>query len=146
MFDFGCHRIEVLLNIFNSIKFIKGFISKIVFEREVEDTATAFFRCTSGPSAVLNVTHAAYESQDTLDIFGTEGSIHVSVLNSGVMTVNTKKGERTEKYPPDSNIHLPLIDDFTRAVLDDREPAANADTGREVSRIEEQIYNGWNFI
>lgn len=146
MFDFGCHRIEVILNMFNSVKFIKGFISKIVFEREVEDTATAFFRCTSGPNAVLNVTHAAYESQDTLDIFGTEGSIHVSVLNSGIMTVKTKNGERTEKYPPDSNIHLPLIDDFTRAVLDDREPAVDADTGREVSRIEEHIYNGWNFV
>ena len=44
MFDFGCHRIEVLLNIFGPIKNIKGFVCNVLFEREVEDTATALFK------------------------------------------------------------------------------------------------------
>jgi len=77
----------------------------------------------------------------TLDIFGTEGSLHVPVLNAGVMTVRTREGERTEKHPPYQNIHKPLIDDFTRAVLDDREPGVGGDTGREVNRIEEEIFS-----
>ena len=81
MFDFGCHRIEVLLNIFGIIKYTKGFISKIAFDREVEDTATAFFSFESGPNAVLNISYAAWEPQDTLDIYGDKGSIYVPVLN-----------------------------------------------------------------
>jgi len=143
MFDFGCHRIEVLLNIFGAVEVVRGFVSRLVFEREVEDTATAVFHFESGPNTVLNVTHAALESQDTLDIFGTEGSLHIPVLNAGVMTVRTREGERTEKHPPHQNIHQPLIDDFTRAVLDDREPSVVGDIGREVNRIEEEIYRGW---
>jgi len=141
MFDFGCHRIEVLLNILGPVKFTKGFAYNVVFDREVEDTSAAFFCFDSGANAVLTVTHAAYESQDTLDIFGTEGSIHVPVLNAGTMTVKTQDAEYTEEHPPAANIHQPLIDDFTAAVLTGREPAVGGAVGREVSRIEEQIYN-----
>jgi len=141
MFDFGCHRIEVLLNILGPVKFTKGFAGNVVFDREVEDTCTAFFCFDSGANGVLTVTHAAYEPQDTLDIFGTEGSIHVPVLNAGTMTVKTRDGEHTEEHPPAANIHQPLIDDFTAAVLTGREPAVGGAVGREVSRIEEQIYS-----
>ena len=91
-------------------------------------------------NAVLNVTHAAFESQDTLDIFGTTGSLHVPVLNAGSLTVRTADGERIEEHPPHANIHLPLVDDFTRAVLEGREPAVDAEIGREVARIEDEIY------
>jgi len=119
----------------------RGFVDRLAFDREVDDTATAFFHFELGPHAVLNVTHAAYESQDTLDIFGMKGSIHVPVLNEGIMTVTTVSGERTEKHPPHTNIHKPLIDDFTRAVLDNRNPGVGGDIGREVNRLEEQIYN-----
>lgn len=140
MFDFGCHRIEVLLNIFGKVTFTWGNVNNIVYDREVEDTGTAFFRFADGLHAVLNVSHAINEEQDTLDIFGTEGSIHVPVLNHGVMTVKTKSGERTEKHPPHANFHQPLIDDFTRAILNDSEPSIGGEIGSEVNRLEEQIY------
>jgi len=140
MFDFGCHRIEVLLHIFGDVTFTRGFIDTLVHEREVEDTGTAFFRFDGGPNAVLNVTHAAFEPQDTLDIFGTEGSIHVPVLNKGTMIVRNENSGRTEELPPHKNIHQPLVDDFTRAVLEGRAPAVDGLVGKEVNRIEEEIF------
>ena len=143
MFDFGCHRIEVLLNIFGTANYSSGFVSKVIFDREVEDTCTAFLSFDSGPRAIINVTHAAYEHQDTLDIFGTKGSVHVPLLNAGVMTVKTQDKERLEKHPPHRNIHQPLIEEFTEAVLGNRQPGVDGDIGKEVARIEEEIYKGW---
>ena len=140
MFDFGCHRIEVLLNIFGPADYTRGFISNVSFDREVEDSATAFLCFESGPNAVLNVTHAAFESQDTLDIFGSEGSIHVWQLNAGGFTVKTSDGERSENHPPHANIHQPLIENFTWAVLENHEPSVGGNTGRAVNKIEEDIY------
>ena len=140
MFDFGCHRIELLLDLFGSITCTKGLVSKVVFEREAEDTATAVFRFKSGPHAVLSVTNAAYEPQDTLDIFGTDGSLHVSNLNDGDIRIITRVSERAETYPCPVIAHLPLIEDFVKAVLENREPAVSAEIGREVNRIEEEIY------
>ena len=142
MMDFGCHRLEVLINLFGAVSSVESNVSNAAFGRDVEDTASALLKFENGCTATLTVTHAAIESQDTLDIFGTKGSIHIPVLNTGEMTVRTGKDARTEKQPPAANIHQPLIDDFAKAVLNDRAPGVDGATGREVSLLVERIYQG----
>jgi predicted dehydrogenase len=140
MFDFGCHRIEVLTDILGPISQVRADTANVLFDREVEDTAIACFRFERGAYAVLSVTHAAREAQDTLDVFGSRGSIHVPVLNEGTMRVIDDQGERCETHPPDANLHAPLIRNFVDAVINDREPSVNGETGRMVAMIEEEIY------
>ena len=142
MMDFGCHRIEVLLNLFGPIKRTASVMGRAMFDREVEDTCIAAFEFESGAQASLSVTHAALESRDTLDIFCSEGSIHIPVLNRGDLRLVTPAGERTESHPPHANIHQPLIEDFTRAALEDREPEVGGETGLSVARFEDEIYGG----
>jgi predicted dehydrogenase len=140
MFDFGCHRIEVLMNIFGPISRTTGLTAKVLFDRDVEDTAAALFGFEQGSFGVLTVTHAAKERQDRLDIFGSDGAIHVPVLNEGNMRIVTEAGVRSESHPPATNIHQPLIEDFIDAVLNDREPEVGGETGRSVAEIEEKVY------
>ncbi len=68
MFDFGCHRIEVLANLFGNFKEVKSIVSNSIFEREVEDTALALFQFENRVCATLSITHATTEAQDTLDV------------------------------------------------------------------------------
>ena len=143
MMDFGCHRIEVLMNILGPVKSTTSVLGNALYDREVEDTAIACFEFENKARGVLCVTHAAFESQDTLDIFGSLGSIHVPVLNHGGMRVKTKEDERVELLPPHPNIHQPLLEDFTSALLDDRDPKVSGQIGREVARIEEEIYTAF---
>ena len=141
MMDFGCHRIEMLLNLFGLIRQTKSVLGRTLFEREVEDNCIASFQFEqTGMQAVLTVSHAAFESQDTVSIFGSEGSLHIPVLNRGELRIKTAEGERTEQHPPHANIHLPLIEDFTLAVLNHCEPKVGGAIGREVARIGEAIY------
>jgi len=140
MFDFGCHRIEVLVNLFGDVKAVRGLAGNVIYEREVEDTAGALIQFGRGTQAVLTVTHAAREPQDTLEIFGSEGSVRVEVLNEGRLRVRSKNGERVESHPPHANLHQPLIDDFTRAVVEGRPPRVDGHTGQKVSEILELIY------
>jgi predicted dehydrogenase len=140
MFDFGCHRIEVLINLFGPITEVKAMMTNATFNREVEDTAMALFQFAGGTCGVLAVTHAAYEPQDTLEIFGSIGSIHIPVLNEGTIHLRTRRGERAESHPPAANLHAPLIKDFVKAVLTSREPAVNGEIGQAVAIIEDEIY------
>lgn len=140
MFDFGCHRIEVLVDILGPIKGVSGVTANVLFAREVEDTATALFEFRNGARGVLSVSHAAREPQDTLDIFGSRGSVHISRLNEGTIRIVGEDGERVERHPPDPNLHAPLIKDFVAAVLNDREPAVGGEIGKMVAKIEEEIY------
>ncbi len=141
MFDFGCHRIEVLANLFGPIIDVQAVTAKVLFEREVEDTAVAAFRFKNGMCGSLAVTHGAHEPQDTLDLFGSAGSIHIAGLTEGKMRIVTAGGERTEAHPPAANIHQPLIDDFVDAVMNDREPRVGGEIGKMVAEIEERIYS-----
>src|SRR5262249_18348431 len=59
MFDFGCHRLEVLLHLFGRVRATTGVIANVAFDREVEDTAAALLQFDRGPCAALAVTHAA---------------------------------------------------------------------------------------
>jgi len=118
----------------------RGMTANVVFDREVEDTASALLRFEAGACGVLSVSHAAAEPKDSLHIFGSLGSIRVSVLNEGKIRVTGKLGERYEAHPPHANLHAPLIEDFVKAVLTDRAPAVSGATGRAVALIEEEIY------
>ena len=140
MMDFGCHRIEVLLNLLGPIANVQSSVGQVLFQREVEDTAVALFEFANGARATLTVTHAALESQDTLSLFGSAGSLHLSSLNKGSLIVRTAAGERIEEIPPHTNLHQPFIDDFTEAVLTGCTPLVTGATGREVQRIIELIY------
>lgn len=140
MMDFGCHRIEVLLDLFGEIEAQASLTTTTIFDRDVEDTAAVVMEFAAGPLATITVTHGSFEPQDTLSIFGTKGSIHIPVLNAGRLEVRKPEGSRVESRPPHENIHLPLIRDFTDAVFSQREPRVNGETGRRVAVIEDKIY------
>jgi predicted dehydrogenase len=140
MFDFGCHRIEVLLDLFGPVSDVKATMANTFFDREVEDVATALFQFQRGICGVLSVAHAAREPQDTFDLFCSRGSVHIPVLNEGTMRVLTDEGERTEAHPNAKNIHQPLIEDFASAVLENRAPIVTGEIGRAVALVEERIY------
>ena len=142
MFDFGCHRIELLTHLFGSVEQVRGLASQALFKREVEDTATALIRFTGGVQAVLSVTHAARQPQDTLIIFGSAGTLEVPELNAGTLVIRHSGGDRTENHPPHPNFHLPLIEDFVQAIFEGRTPAVDGHTGRETARAVEKIYLG----
>ena len=140
MFDFGCHRLELLLSLFGPVRETVGLTANVVFDREVEDTAVAAVRFASGPCATVTVTHAAIEPRDTLRIFGTSGSIHIAVLNAGGLVVMRDGQERHEAYPPAANIHQPLVEDFVDALRMGRAPLVDGTVGRAVAEIEARIY------
>lgn len=140
MMDFGCHRIEVLQHIFGNVKELQSGLFNVHFKREVEDTAFVSLLFENNTQAIIRVSHAAFEAQDTLEIYGTKGSIHVPVLNGETMIVRTEKGERIESHPPHQNVHQPLIEDFTKAVLKKRTPVVDGTIGREVTLILDNIY------
>jgi predicted dehydrogenase len=140
MMDFGCHRLEVLTNLFGGVARLESMTANVVFEREVEDTTSVLMQFDSGTCASLTVTHAVRESTDTLDIFAAEGSLHVASLNSGELRIVTSSGTLTELHPPSENFHLPLIEDFSSAIIEGRRPTVTGATGREIAALEDRIY------
>lgn len=140
MMDFGCHRIEVLVNLFGEVDRVASVVSASIYQREVEDTAVASLHFASGATATVAVTHATNVPKDTLQIFGTDGCIEIPVLNSGRLVVTSRAHQREENLLPAANIHQPLVGDFVESILQDREPAVDGKAGAYVSQLLEKIY------
>ena len=141
MFDFGCHRLEVLLDLLGPVERVSGAATNVRFrEREVEDTSVAHLVFRSGAQAVLAVSHAAGAPRDSFEIVGTEGSIQVPVLNLGLLRLITADGETEESHPPHANLHQPLVQDFVDAVRDRRDPAVTGQHGQAVAQALDAIY------
>jgi predicted dehydrogenase len=140
MFDFGCHRIEVLLDLFGDVAEVGALRGNVLFDRRVEDAAIATLRFAPGPLAVVSVAHAAAEPQDTLHLFGSEGSIHVEQLNGSELRITRRGTETVELHPHAENVHLPLIQQFVDAVLGGGQPVVDGAAGRAVNRVLEAIY------
>src|SRR5258706_6503423 len=72
MMDFGCHRLEVLTDLFGKVRHTESITANVEFELQVEDTAAVLLQFESGPCASLVGTHAAREPPGTLAIFVTD--------------------------------------------------------------------------
>src|SRR5258708_6458035 len=108
MADFGCHRLEVLRHLLGPVARVRSVVATVALDREVEDTAAALLQFERGACAMVAVTNAAAERQDTLAILGTRGSIHVASLNAGDLVVRAGGEESAEAHPPAANVHMPL--------------------------------------
>jgi predicted dehydrogenase len=140
MFDFGCHRIEVLLSLFGDVHDVRALRANVLFDRPVEDAAIAALRFSPGPLATVTVAHAAVEPRDTLDIFGSEGSIHVARLNGPELRVMRGGEQVIEQHPLPDNVHLPLVQQFVDAVLNRGRPVVDGAAGLAVNRVLEAVY------
>jgi len=141
LMDFGSHRIDILLDIMGPVLTVSAFTDRLLFEREVEDSAVVIMRHESGAHSVIGAYHTIGPHGDELEVFGSSGSITMKSLNSGTMQVTGRGGEaEVLQKPPHDNFHLPLIEDFGLAISQGRPPGITGRTGRETSRILEAAY------
>jgi len=140
MADFGCHRLEVLLHLLGPVRQVKSLVANVVLRRDVEDTAVALLEFERGACAVVAATNAAAERQDTLDVFGTKGSLRVESLNSGEIVLRIAGQDGLESHPPPANVHVPLVEDFVSAVRARRDPTVDGHAGRAVALVQDAIY------
>ena len=140
LMDFGSHRIDVLLYILGPVIQVSAFTDRLLFERRVEDSALVIMRHESGAHSIVGAYHSIGPLCDELELLFSQGRISMPSLNSGEMVYTCGTERKTMKKPPHDNLHLPLIEDFGRAIIEGREPRVTGRIGRETSRIMEAAY------
>jgi predicted dehydrogenase len=135
MFDVGCHRIEVFLNLFGEVAEVRGIVARVALTRNVEDTGIAVLRFENGPVATVRVTHAVAEPRDTLEVYGRTGSVHIPNLNGSEMRIRANGSDTIEQHPSPANLHQPLVEQFVRAVRGEEALLVDGHVGREVNRL-----------
>jgi predicted dehydrogenase len=142
LMDVGSHRLDLACYFLGNPEEVCGYADTLDRgdDMEVPDTESLMARMESGAHLHCTASWAVAARADELVIRGTEGSIVARPYDGAPMALN--RGGETEQFdlPPADNWHYPLIDDFTRALIEGREPEFTGRDGIQASRIMEGCY------
>ena len=149
----GVHTVDLLLWLLGDVERVQAMTATLLHSIETEDTALALLDFTRGTLATLLATTAAYPGYSRrVEITGTEGTVilendiiaaaHLRSRPEGLVTAEAPDLNESSSSPVvgDFRGHQSAIEDFVRAVEQDRRPACDGrDAQRSVALIE-KIY------
>jgi predicted dehydrogenase len=142
----GIHAIDMFQWLAGMPQSVFGVVRSLKHDIEVEDYATAILEYEGGALGTLHCDTVQAPNQQRIEIFGENGAL---IMDDWKVTLHRLKtpvqefleNDKTVKFiAPESEsetfefeqvngTHAPAIDDFSRAILEGREPAITGESG-----------------
>jgi predicted dehydrogenase len=139
LMDMASHRLDVLVMLFGLPRSIAAATNTRILELPVEDTGSLLMRYSNGLQVMAFASHCIRAPMDDFEVFGTKGHLKVGPMNGPELQVTTDHIEILS-LPKAGNVHLPLVDDFNQAILEDGTPRVSGEEGMKASIILEAAY------
>lgn len=140
LMDIGSHRLDLFLRMFGSVSDVKAQVGTVAASYQADDVATLALRFESGVHGVLHCCFGSTTDPDEFAVLGTEGRLVSHPLNGGELIIEHGPDQTVEQHPPASNFNLPLIADFSAAILECCPPLVSGEVGRNVNSVMERAY------
>lgn len=139
LMDIGSHRLDLFLQLLGNVHSVHACMMGSP-DFDAEQVATVMVQFNSGAHGVLQCYFGTVDTPDRLEIIGTDGRVTMEDLNRGDLMLRTAAGPMHESHPPADNLHRPLIEDFTLALIQNREPAITGQIGKMTNQIMQNAY------
>lgn len=141
LMDIGSHRLDVFLQLLGDVDSVHAYMLDSP-DFDAEQVATVMIQFTSGAHGVLQSYFGTVDTPDRLEIIGTDGRVTIEDLNQGDLVLRTAAGQALESHPPAANLHGPLIEDFSLAIMQNRDPVITGQIGKITNQIMQKAYEG----
>ena len=140
LMDIGSHRIDLLQYLMGDIVSVRGYAETVHLDVDVDDSAVFTLRFASGAHAVANINWNVGTAVDDVEVYGTEGCLRCSPLNSGNLTLE-KSGDRFElDRVPLPHTHTGLVEDFVNHLKTGEPIRCSGKSGLKTNATIAQIY------
>jgi len=149
----GVHTIDLLLWLLGDVVRVQAHTATVLHKIEAEDTALAILEFTDGATGVFCATTAASPGYPRrVEISGSEGTVileHDRIIAADLRTVApdfavSATGDRNQSASSaavtDVRGHQAIIEDFIRAIQQNKSPACDGAEGRRSIALVEAIY------
>lgn len=116
LFDIGSHMVDTLRFLLGEVDTVHGFSANQSKALEVEDVVSGVLHFEGGVQGTLQLTFTGSEDQDQLLIFGSKGSLKLSLMDNAPVTVTTAKGAQELSFMDLPHVHQPLVQRITDAL------------------------------
>lgn len=140
LMDIGSHRISLLEFLMGEIETVNGFAETVQTDLPVDDSAVLTLRFVNGRHAVANINWNVGVSNDDIEVFGTEGSLKCSPLNSGNLTLENKsEGIVDISQEPLPYTHTGLVRDFVNHLRTGEPIRCSGESGLRTNKVIQEI-------
>ena len=151
----GSHLIDLLQWYMGEVDTVFGYAETLARNIEVEDTSVAALRFKNGALGIIEGTTAVCSPiGHRLEIHGEKGTVMIEGERLKKWTLMDENGEEIDMTKTDDEIaqfvkaedtdpttgHKNLIQDFVKAIREDREPFINGEEGRKSLQLILSIY------
>jgi 1,5-anhydro-D-fructose reductase (1,5-anhydro-D-mannitol-forming) len=143
LWDMGCHKLDMLVDLLGMPVSVYGLMDTLTHGYEVEDSCSALLEMPNGAHCIASFNWNSRIWADEFVILGTNGEIIMDPCDSDRLTVRMNprvirglgREETTISRPNHPNVHYPLIDDFARSIIENREPRISGAEAYKTNRI-----------
>jgi UDP-N-acetylglucosamine 3-dehydrogenase len=140
MMEMAVHRLEVLLNFAPATPVeVSALVETVHHEWPVDDSDAILLKFSDGTIGIHSTVLCSDPRRDMAHIDGTEGRIMIDSLEffCDSLRLETAAGVEVVTVEPlqDPYMDRPMIEDFVRAVRDDRQPLCDGGTGFVVQAV-----------
>lgn len=139
MMDMACHRLEVMLNLGGRATEVMAMVETLAHSWPVDDTGCLLLRFAGGALGVHSTTLTSPPRYDFVEVDGTGGKLILDPMEHWADTVRWIRpdGEETVRVAPVSAAFqdLAMIEDFVRAVREEREPVCGAEPALHTQEV-----------
>ena len=141
LFDIGSHMFDLLIGLFGLPDRVVAYNDNLVHKDwDVEDTASILMTLHNGAQVTASFSWSSKTWRHEFEIVGTEMKINWLPFDSGEVVRTKGREVDTLNLPPADNVHLPLIQDFVSAVLEQRQPVCSLHEGLKTNILLDAIY------
>lgn len=139
LMDIGSHRLDIFLQLLGEVHSVQACMMDSP-DFDAEQVATVMVQFDNGAHGLLQSYFGTVDAPDRLEVIGTDGRITMEDLNQGDLVLHTAAGQTHESHPPAANLHGALIEDFSLALIQNRDPAITGQTGKTINVIMRKAY------
>jgi len=140
-YDLASHQLDILDYIFGPIKTVQSYVTNFARLYPAEDTVVANFTFNSGMlgQGIWNFSAFGKDPTDTIDIYGSEGSIHFSTYRIIPVTLINKEGKTEYRFTNPENIQFNLIRSVVGELQGKGKCPSTGITAARTNRVLEEI-------
>jgi predicted dehydrogenase len=133
--DIGVHRLDLLDFWMGPSKVVSAQLQHLVHAYEVEDGSSILLELRNGAPVHAYFAWNSKTVTDRVELVGSEGKIIADPLDLEPLTILRGTERRELSIPRPQNPHLPLVEDFVRAVQEKRAPICDGEAGLRTNQL-----------
>ncbi len=138
--DMGAHMFDVLIGLFGMPKTVFAKVDNLVHKWDVEDSAVILMTLESGAQVTASFNWNSKTWSHEFEIVGTEAKVKWHPYDGPTVLKTVGRDIQEIEMPNAENVHLPLVQDFVQAVLENRSPAVPWEEAAKTNILLDAVY------